>query len=157
MFGRAAMFGATNLRAAQLMAEGMLLKDAEEVASAERKEALLRAAKETAAMQETTQPPAIPGTLEKGEQAAVEQLPTAAPPEPKAKPTNQKTWDDARLRALWEESLLPGVTDKSLAAKHGVSRQRIGALIAKAKKRFSAGGTSSPARFSTGLVHRMGD
>lgn len=30
--------------------------------------------------------------------------------------TNKKKWDDAKLRALWEESILPGVTITSLAA-----------------------------------------
>lgn len=51
--------------------------------------------------------------------------------------TNVKTWDDARLRALWEESIMPGVTKTSLANKHGVTRQRIGALLKDAKNKFS--------------------
>ncbi|MDO9012291.1 MAG: hypothetical protein Q7U78_10880 [Gallionella sp.] len=52
--------------------------------------------------------------------------------------TNEKTWDDARLRTLWEESIMPGVTQTSLATKHGVTRQRIAALIKTAKVKFSA-------------------
>jgi len=51
--------------------------------------------------------------------------------------TNKKAWDDARLRALWEESIMPGVTNTSLANKHGVTRQRIGALLKDAKNKFS--------------------
>ncbi|RFC35352.1 MAG: hypothetical protein DID92_2727744204 [Candidatus Nitrotoga sp. SPKER] len=51
--------------------------------------------------------------------------------------TNKKIWDDSKLKALWEESILPGVTNKSLAKKHGVSRQRIAALIKTAKNKLS--------------------
>lgn len=51
--------------------------------------------------------------------------------------TNKKVWDDSRLRALWDESILPGVTKTSLSKKHSVTRQRIGALLKKAKNQFS--------------------
>ncbi|CAH1903701.1 hypothetical protein NTGHW29_140076 [Candidatus Nitrotoga sp. HW29] len=51
--------------------------------------------------------------------------------------TNKKVWDDARLQALWEESILPGVTQKSLGDKYSISRQRIAALIKTAKNKFS--------------------
>ena len=50
--------------------------------------------------------------------------------------TNKKTWDDAKLKALWDESNMPGVTHTSLGMKHGVTRQRIGTLIGEAKDRF---------------------
>lgn len=61
-----------------------------------------------------------------------------APPvevEPTAKKagTNKKKWDDAKLEVLWKESILPGVTQASLANKHGVKHQRISTLLAKAK------------------------
>lgn len=51
--------------------------------------------------------------------------------------TNQKIWDDSKLKALWEQSIMPGVTITSLAKKHGVSRQRIATLIQTAKQKFS--------------------
>lgn len=51
--------------------------------------------------------------------------------------TNKKIWDDSKLKALWEESILPGVTQKSLGDKYGISRQRIAALIKTAKNKFS--------------------
>ena len=38
---------------------------------------------------------------------------------------NKKTWDDKKLKALWEESIMPGVTNTSLAKKYGVSRQNV--------------------------------
>ena len=47
---------------------------------------------------------------------------------------NQKIWDEAKLKVLLNESLQPGVTQKSLGIKYGVSRQRIGALIKQVKK-----------------------
>lgn len=53
--------------------------------------------------------------------------------------SNTLIWDDAKLRALIEESILPGVTYTSLAAKHGVSRQRISTLLKKAGERFKTG------------------
>jgi len=55
---------------------------------------------------------------------------------------NKKTWDDKKLKALWEESIMPGVTNTSLAKKYGVSRQRIGKLINDAKKNSIAHNTS---------------
>lgn len=51
--------------------------------------------------------------------------------------TNEKTWNDAKLRALWDESLMPEVTHTSLAKKYNVSRQRIGTLLKQAKSKFS--------------------
>lgn len=57
--------------------------------------------------------------------------------------TNKKKWDDARLRALWEESIMPGVTQASLAKKHGVKRQRIAILINTAKGKFSTRASSN--------------
>lgn len=47
--------------------------------------------------------------------------------------TNKKEWDDARKKSLWEESIMPGVTKTGLGKKYGISRQRIGVLIAEAK------------------------
>lgn len=70
MFNFVPMSDASSPRAWQLMLEGMSRKDAEEVASAERKAELLRAAKETVAGQQATiQPPAAPGAPENGETA----------------------------------------------------------------------------------------
>lgn len=66
--------------------------------------------------------------------------------------TNKKTWDDARLRALWEESIMPGVKITSLAKKHGVSRQRIGALIKTAKEKFSSMRAHSGRKNSYGQI-----
>jgi len=48
---------------------------------------------------------------------------------------NKKIWDDAKSKALWEESIMPGVTQQSLAEKHGVSRQRIAKLIKTVKEK----------------------
>lgn len=69
---------------------------------------------------------------------------TAEPAKPEAVPvatpktsTNKKAWDDARLLALWNESILPGVNQTILAKKHGVTRQRIGVLLKEAKDKFS--------------------
>lgn len=56
--------------------------------------------------------------------------------------TNEKKWNDEALRALWSESIQPGVKHDSLAKKHGVTRQRISALLIKAKEKFSASGKS---------------
>jgi hypothetical protein len=50
---------------------------------------------------------------------------------------NEKTWDDAMLLALLNESNQHGITQEHLAKKHGVSRQRIGFLIKTAKKKHS--------------------
>lgn len=49
---------------------------------------------------------------------------------------NKKTWDDAKLLALLNESILPGATHTNLAQKHGISRQRIGKLLANAQEKF---------------------
>jgi len=46
---------------------------------------------------------------------------------------NQKIWDEAKLKVLWNEILQPGVTQEFLGQKYGVSRQRIGSLIKQAK------------------------
>lgn len=71
--------------------------------------------------------------------------------------TNKKTWDDAKLRALWEESILPNVTNASLAKKHRVTRQRIGALIKQAKAKFSASGRATSSTYGRLIVHKMED
>lgn len=62
--------------------------------------------------------------------------------------TNEKTWDNSRLRALLEESILPGVTKTSLGVKYGVSRQRISTLLKVAKDKFRMGNSSSPSLIS---------
>jgi len=62
--------------------------------------------------------------------------------------TNKKAWDDSRLRALWEESFLPGVTKTSLGVKYGVSRQRISTLLNDAKDKFRMGNSSPPSLLS---------
>jgi len=51
-------------------------------------------------------------------------------------------WNDDKLRVLWERSLLPGVTHAKLADEYGVKRQRIGALLAKAKEKFRVNKTN---------------
>lgn len=71
--------------------------------------------------------------------------------------TNKKTWDDSKLRALWEESLQPGVTNTILAKRHGVSHQRISTLIAQARVKFSTLGSTKKNQYSGLLVHKMGD
>lgn len=48
---------------------------------------------------------------------------------------NEKKWNDVALGGLFKESILPGVTNVFLAKKHGVSRQRISALLKQAKDR----------------------
>lgn len=69
--------------------------------------------------------------------------------------TNKLIWDDAMLRALYEESILPGVTQTGLAIKHGVSRQRIGNLLKQAKAKFGSG---KPSQYSLSMapnkIHR---
>lgn len=73
--------------------------------------------------------------------------------------TNKLIWDDALLRALYEESILPGVTQTGLAIKHGVSRQRIGKLLNQAKENFRLGKPSqysllmAPNKFHRGTKH----
>ena len=47
--------------------------------------------------------------------------------------TNKKKWDDGALRSLWNESNEPGASQEKLAAKHKVSRQRIAALLKRAR------------------------
>jgi hypothetical protein len=53
--------------------------------------------------------------------------------------SNQKKiyepWDDSRLEILWKESIQPGATMALLAAKYGISRQRIGILVKKAREK----------------------
>jgi hypothetical protein len=53
--------------------------------------------------------------------------------------SNQKKiyepWDDSRLEILWKESIQPGATMALLAAKYGISRQRIGILLKKAREK----------------------
>ncbi len=63
--------------------------------------------------------------------------------------TNQKKWDDAKLRTLWTESIQPGVTQEYLATMYGVTRQRIGALIKEAKAKFSTTNTSKYSQLAT--------
>lgn len=50
-----------------------------------------------------------------------------------AEPREQLKWTDENLIRLLEESEEPNVTQKSLADKYGVSRQRIGEQLAKAR------------------------
>ena len=82
--------------------------------------------------------------------AKVEALPVATPAPAANVGTNKKTWDDSKLRTLWEESIMPGVTKKFLAEKHGVTRQRIGFLITTAKEKFS------PLRAYSGVKNAYG-
>ncbi|MBA4142314.1 MAG: hypothetical protein H0X43_04740 [Nitrosospira sp.] len=51
--------------------------------------------------------------------------------------SNKKKWDKGQLKSLREDSLIPGQTHQALAEKHGVTRQRIGALLKQAKEDFS--------------------
>lgn len=69
---------------------------------------------------------------------------------------NKKIWDDAKLRALWNESILPGVTQQNLADKYCVSRQRIATLLKEANGKFSALGNSTNNKYLGLTVHRMG-
>lgn len=72
--------------------------------------------------------------IKSGDAAAKGEAAPAATPKAA---TNKKAWDDAKLRTLWDESIMPGVTHASLAEKHGVTRQRIGTLLKEAKNKFS--------------------
>lgn len=62
--------------------------------------------------------------------------------------TNEKAWDNSRLRALLEESILPGVTKTSLGVKYGVSRQRISTLLKDSEDKFRMGNSSPPSLLS---------
>lgn len=66
--------------------------------------------------------------------------------------TNKKKWDDVMLRTLWEESIMPGVTQTSLAKKHGVKRQRIAVLLETAKGKFSTMRTHSGMKNTYGQI-----
>ncbi|MBA2660585.1 MAG: hypothetical protein H0U72_13925 [Nitrosospira sp.] len=44
-------------------------------------------------------------------------------------PSNKRRWTNDNLKSLWEESLLPDVTQEVLATKHGVGRRRISNLL----------------------------
>lgn len=69
--------------------------------------------------------------------------------------TNKLIWDDARLRALLDESNHPGVTHKSLGEKYGVSRSRIGLLLKDAREKFSIAKSSTYSQLMPGKgVHR---
>ncbi|MDP1610086.1 MAG: hypothetical protein Q8M11_03445 [Sulfuritalea sp.] len=46
-------------------------------------------------------------------------------------------WTDVALKALWQESILPGMTQKILAEKYGVSHQSISKQLNRAAERFS--------------------
>lgn len=70
--------------------------------------------------------------------------------------SNTKRWTDEKLKALWEESLLPGITYEALGEKYGVSRQRIGKQIERAKLKFSKmGGHPKKAPTLDTLIHKM--
>ncbi|AJP48282.1 hypothetical protein PG1C_07020 [Rugosibacter aromaticivorans] len=83
---------------------------------------------------------AAPQAAPKVEAAPLEQAAPAAKVESESvarTKTNKKKWGDEELRALWDDSNMPGVSQISLAKKHGVTRQRIGKLLKKAKEKFS--------------------
>jgi hypothetical protein len=46
-------------------------------------------------------------------------------------------WTDVALKALWQESILPGMTQKALAEKYGVTHQSISKQLKRASERFS--------------------
>jgi len=78
-------------------------------------------------------------------------LPNAKPDNPNANATAVRTmqlkgepWSDSEQRTLLVESRLPDVTQEKLAAKYGVTRQRIGVLLAQARKKFEAPKKASP-------------
>ena len=85
----------------------------------------------------------IPPEVAAMAKAAPQAAPVATPAPTATVGTNKKKWDDVRLRALWEESIMPGVTQTSLAQKHGVKRQRIATLINTAKGKFSTRASSN--------------
>lgn len=64
--------------------------------------------------------------------------------------TNKLRWDDAKLRALYEESILPGVTQISLGEKYGVKRQRIAKLLQDAREKFGSVKSSYSQLMQTG-------
>lgn len=92
---------------------------------------------------------AAPQAAAKAE-AAPHGTPAAKPPA-----TNKQAWDNAKLRALYEESILPGVTHKGLGEKYGVSRSRIGVLLKDARERFGIAKSSQYSQLMQGnRVHR---
>lgn len=53
-------------------------------------------------------------------------------------------WTDEDLRILWHESIAPGATHQILAQKHGVTRQRMGALVKRATVKFRPNSSVAP-------------
>ncbi|SNT02988.1 hypothetical protein SAMN06265795_11248 [Noviherbaspirillum humi] len=64
-------------------------------------------------------------------QSKVKELPVA-----QGKP-HRHTWDEPNLRRLWIEYQEPGMTQRKLAKKYGVTHQHIGQKLKDAKKLFS--------------------
>lgn len=57
--------------------------------------------------------------------------PTLAQP-----PAEKNAWDEPRLRKLLDESREPGITQKMLGERYGVSRQQIAKALGKARENF---------------------
>lgn len=66
------------------------------------------------------------------------------------KPKSSNTWDNAALRRLLQEYNEPGATHDKLAVQYGVKRQRIGALLVKAKDQFGPKKASPFSQLSSG-------
>jgi hypothetical protein len=64
---------------------------------------------------------------------------TIAPVTGKVEAAKQRApkWTDTELRTLLDESIQPSATNTSLGNKHGVTRQRIAALLKNANEKFS--------------------
>lgn len=60
-------------------------------------------------------------------------------------------WTDAALKALWQESILPGMTQKVLAEKFGITHQSISKQLKRASERFSKTKSKSSAKKKTWL------
>lgn len=60
-------------------------------------------------------------------------------------------WTDVALKALWQESILPGMTQKVLAEKFGVTHQSISKQLKRASERFSKTKSKTSAKKKTWL------
>jgi predicted DNA-binding protein (UPF0251 family) len=60
----------------------------------------------------------------------------AAQPSVEASPRAQNSWDTEVLRKLQFEANQPGMTHEKLAHKHGVSRQMVGKMLARAREQL---------------------
>lgn len=65
--------------------------------------------------------------------------------------TKRNKWTDVALKALWQESILPDMTQKVLAEKFGVTHQSISKQLKRASERFSKTKSKASAKKKTWL------